>query len=43
MMVSSGGSEEREPEGVDLRGDSVFWWDRVARSARPEEFEEAEE
>jgi hypothetical protein len=42
-MVSSGGSEEREPEGVDFRGDAVFRWDLVARSARPEAFEEAEE
>jgi hypothetical protein len=43
VTVSSGGSEDREPEGVDFRGDSAFWLDRVALSARPEEFEEVEE
>jgi hypothetical protein len=42
-MVSSGGSEDNEPEGVDFRGDSVLWFDRVALSARPDEIEEAEE
>ena len=42
-IVSSGGSEDSEPEGVDFRGDSVFWCDRVALSARPDELEEAEE
>jgi hypothetical protein len=24
VMVSSGGSDDNEPEGVDFRGDSVF-------------------
>lgn len=42
-MVSSGGSEDNDPEGVDFRGDSVFIFDRVALSARPDELEEAEE
>ncbi len=42
-LVSSGGSDDSEAEGVDFRGDSALLCDRVALSARPEEFEEAEE
>lgn len=42
-MVSSGGSEDNEAEGVDLRGDSALLCDRVALSPRVDEFEEAEE
>jgi hypothetical protein len=41
--VSSGGSEEREALGVDFPGDSVLADVRVFRSARPDEFEDAEE
>ncbi len=41
--TSSGGSDDNEPEGVDFRGDSVLLCDRVALSARPEEFDEADE
>ena len=43
IVLSSGGSDDKEPEGVDFRGDSVLLCDRVALSARPDEFEEAEE
>jgi hypothetical protein len=25
VIVSSAGSEDSEPEGVDFRGDSAFW------------------
>jgi hypothetical protein len=42
-IASSRGSDDNEPDGVDFRGDSVLLCDRVALSARPEEFEEAEE
>lgn len=42
-MVSSGGSDDSDPEGVDFRGDSVLGFDRVVLSARLEEIEEAEE
>lgn len=42
-IASSGGSEDNEAEGVDLRGDSALLCDRVARSPRVDEFEEVEE
>lgn len=42
-MASSGVSEDIDPDGVNFRGESVLLCDRVALSARPEEFEEAEE
>lgn len=41
--LSSRGSDDNEPEGVDFRGDSALLCDRVDLSARPDEFEEAEE
>ena len=41
--MSSRGSDDNEPEGVDFRGDSALLCDRVDLSARPDEFEEAEE
>lgn len=43
LTLSSRASEEREPDGVDLRGDSALLCDLVALSARPDEFEEVEE
>lgn len=45
-MVSSAGSEDSEPDGVDFRGDSCLPDVRVflsLRSALPEEVDEAEE
>lgn len=42
-MVSSGGSEDNEAEGVDFLGDSALLCDRVALSPRLDEVEEAEE
>jgi len=41
--LSSSGSDDKDPEGVDFRGESVFWCDLVALSARPDELEDAEE
>lgn len=41
--MSSSGSDDKEAVGVDFRGDSILWEVRVFLSARPDEFEEAEE
>jgi hypothetical protein len=42
-MVSSGGSDDNEPVGVDFWGDPFLLNDRVFLSARPDVLEVVEE
>ena len=41
--ANSAASDDKDPDGVDFRGESAFEDTLVVRSAREEEFEDAEE